>query len=169
MIKHSDLLKYLHYNPNTGHLTWINKIAKNTILNTRAGCLEKTGYRSIKLFGKKYLEHRLIWFYVHGEFPKQQLDHINQIRDDNRIINLREVSISENARNRSQQNSRLKERGIWYCKRRKRYIAEIRLMGKKIYQKSFTDIDEAIKQRQAKEIELGLFNYTHLNNQQEQS
>lgn len=160
---------YLSYNPDTGIFTWIKRPSKNIHIGTRAGnTSQTTGYRSITLHGRTYQEHRLAWFMYHGTMPTGQIDHINHIRDDNRIINLRDVSISENARNRSQQDSRLQERGIWYCKRRKRYIAEIRIKGKKVYQASFTDIDEAIQQRQAKEKELGLFHYSHLNQQQEQ-
>ncbi|ELA08277.1 hypothetical protein MOMA_06936 [Moraxella macacae 0408225] len=161
MITIADIKDCLDYNPDTGHLTWIKKIARQITPNTRAGYRAKDGYRHVKLGGKKYAEHRLIWYYVHGEFPKGQIDHINQVRDDNRIENLRDVSASENARNRHQRDSRLQERGIWYCKRRKRYIAEITVQGKKVYQKTFIDIDEAIKQRQAKEIELGLFHSTN--------
>lgn len=164
----NTITEYLSYNPETGILTWIKRPNKQIYIGTRAGSLKKDGYRTIHFQGKTFQEHRLIWYLYYGEHPKGQIDHINQIRHDNRIINLRDVSKSENARNRSQQDSRLKERGIWYCKRRKRYIAEIRIKGKKIYQASFTDIDEAIQQRQAKEKELGLFHYSHLNPQQEQ-
>jgi hypothetical protein len=158
MLSNTELRQLLDYDPNTGHLTWIKKINKGTVLKSRAGTKQADGYRSVKLYGRKYLEHRLIWCWVHGDYPSQHLDHINHIRDDNRIINLREVTISENARNRLTRNSRTGEKGIWYCRRRKRYIAEIVLNGKKIYQASFEDPDEAIKQRKLKEIELGLAN-----------
>lgn len=147
--------EYLDYNPLTGELTWIKKPSKKINKNTRAGVLKSSGYRQISFMGKSYPEHRLIWFYMHGKFPDEHLDHINQIRDDNRLSNLREVTISENARNRSRHESRVDEVGIWWCKRRKRYIAEITLKGKKVYQKSFDNIEQAILERKAKAIELG--------------
>lgn len=156
MLSQAELKEYLDYDPNTGHLTWIKKANKGTVLFSRAGTLNKTGYRKVKLFGVQYLEHRLIWCWVHGYYPSQHLDHINHIRDDNRIINLREVTISENARNRRTGDTRTKERGIWYCRRRRRYIAEIKLYGKKVYQATFEDPDEAVEMRKQKEIELGL-------------
>ena len=53
------------------------------------------------VFNKKYYAHRLAWLYVHGEFPKNGMDHINGLRNDNRIINLRAVSDKENSRNLS--------------------------------------------------------------------
>lgn len=155
VLNHQTLLEYLKYNETKGEFTWIKRPNKNIHLHTRAGTKNSAGYRVISLFGKRYLEHRLAWFYVHGEMPKHEIDHINQIRDDNRISNLRQVTRSENQRNKTRKDSRVDEVGIWWCRRRKRYIAEITLNGKKVYQKSFKDIDEAIQQRKAKALELG--------------
>lgn len=152
---HKFLFEYLRYNETKGEFTWIKRPNKNIHLHTRAGTKNSAGYRVISLFGKRYLEHRLAWFYVHGEMPEHEIDHINQIRDDNRISNLRQVTRSENQRNKTRKDSRVDEVGIWWCRRRKRYIAEISLNGKKVYQKSFTDIDEAISARKAKALELG--------------
>lgn len=149
------LFEYLRYNETKGEFTWIKRPNKNIHLHTRAGTKNSAGYRVISLFGKRYLEHRLAWFFVHGEMPEHEIDHINQIRDDNRISNLRQVTRSENQRNKTRKDSRVDEVGIWWCRRRKRYIAEITLNGKKVYQKSFKDIDEAIQQRKAKALELG--------------
>lgn len=154
-LTHELLTSYLKYNETKGEFTWIKRPNKNIHLHTRAGTKNSAGYRVISLFGKRYLEHRLAWFYVHGEMPEHEIDHINQIRDDNRISNLRQVTRSENQRNKTRKDSRVDEIGIWWCRRRKRYIAEITLNGKKVYQKSFTDIDEAIQQRKAKALELG--------------
>lgn len=154
-ITQTKLKEYLNYNPITGNLTWRKRPSKNIHLHTRAGTLDKNGYRYISLLGKRYPEHRLIWCLVHGQFPDGDIDHINQIRDDNRLENLRVVSKAENARNRTRKDSKLDEVGIWWCRTRKRYVAEITKNGKKVYQKSFKDIDEAIKQRKLKSIELG--------------
>lgn len=150
--------KVLKYDATTGTLIWISNLhSKRAITNSRAGSVvTRTGYRSISLFGKTYPEHQLIWFIYYGVWPSGQIDHINQIRDDNRITNLRDVSKSENARNRSRNpNSKLGEHGIWYNQRTFKYVAEITLNGKKVYQKSFDDIDEAIKERKTKSLELG--------------
>lgn len=155
-LSHKTLTEYLRYDKHTGEFTWIKRPNKNIHLHTRAGTLDKkTGYRTITLFGKRYSEHRLVWFYVHGEMPTNTIDHINQIRDDNRLGNLRQVTKSENQRNKTRRDSRLDEIGIWWCKRRRRYVAEITLNGKKVYQRTFTDIDEAINARKQKALELG--------------
>ena len=63
------------------------------------GSFDKDGYKIVKIKGKQYKEHRLVWFLYHGRFPKKEIDHINRIRNDNRIENLREVTREENIKN----------------------------------------------------------------------
>lgn len=149
--------KVLTYDPISGILLWNAGICiKGVRPSSRAGHIKKTGYRGIRLFGKLYLEHRLIWFIQTGAFPTGEIDHINQDRSDNSWANLREVTRSENSRNRSRNpDSKLGEHGIWFNSRTNKYVAEITVDGKKVYQKSFADIDQAISERKLKSIELG--------------
>lgn len=149
--------KVLTYDPISGVLLWNRGICiKGVLPGSRAGHLKKTGYRGIRLFGELYLEHRLIWFMQTGAFPTGEIDHINQDRSDNSWANLREVTRSENSRNRSRNpHSKLGEHGIWFNSRTNKYVAEITVGGKKVYQKSFADIDQAISERKLKSIELG--------------
>lgn len=65
----------------------------------RAGGLTRKGYLTVQYAGKKYAAHRLAWFFVYGEFPRGEIDHINGIRTDNRISNLRIVSRTVNCQN----------------------------------------------------------------------
>ena len=60
--------------------------------------LHSAGYVHIQFNGRKELGHRIAWYLVHGSWPTE-IDHINRIRDDNRICNLREVTSQENSRN----------------------------------------------------------------------
>lgn len=161
-VNQAMIKEYLDYNPETGHLIWIKQASRRVVLNTRAGSLiPKTGYRSINFLGRSFPEHHVVWCWVHGTWPKHQIDHINHVRDDNRISNLREVTHSENARNRlKRSNTKVGEAGIWFNKRTKKYVAEITMDKKRVFQKSFTDIDEAINARKAKLIELG-FHINH--------
>jgi hypothetical protein len=64
-----------------------------------AGTLDSHGYVQISINRKSYLAHRLAWQYVNGIWPIGRLDHINNIRNDNRIINLREATALSNSWN----------------------------------------------------------------------
>ena len=66
---------------------------------SEAGCVEGSGYRVITIKSVRYYEHRLVWLYVNGAWPEDQVDHINGIVTDNRIVNLRSVTNSENRKN----------------------------------------------------------------------
>jgi hypothetical protein len=66
-----------------------------------AGYLHKhSGYWFVRVDKKMYLGHRLAWLYVYGKYPKNNIDHINRDRSDNRITNLRDVTSSQNNRRR---------------------------------------------------------------------
>ena len=88
-----------------GGLYWkINKTNKIKI-GYRAGTIATTKYRRIVINQKFYAEHRLIWIYFNGDVPDGlQIDHINRIKYDNRIENLRLVTNAENALNRNSKN-----------------------------------------------------------------
>lgn len=64
-----------------------------------AGCLAPDGYVLVRIFGNRYQSHRLIWLMETGDWPIGEIDHINGIRSDNRMANLRDVSRSQNHRN----------------------------------------------------------------------
>jgi hypothetical protein len=59
------------------------------------------GYLVMSYKKKSYLCHRLAWLYVYGSYPKNVIDHINRVRDDNRISNLRDVTYTQNALNKT--------------------------------------------------------------------
>lgn len=158
------LKEYLNYNPTTGELTWIKKPSKRANIGQRAGSLiPKSGYRSINLFGRSYPEHHVVWCWYYGYWSKKFIDHIDHVRNNNRIQNLREVTALENAQNkRKLENTKVGEAGIWYNKRRHRYVAEITVKGKKVFQQSFVNVEDAITARRAKLTELG-FHVNHGN------
>jgi hypothetical protein len=66
-----------------------------------AGCRDGGGYHQVWLYGVYYPRARLIFLIEHGRWPVPTVDHINRIRDDDRIVNLREASHSEQLRNRA--------------------------------------------------------------------
>ena len=93
------LKELLDYNPETG--IFIQKFGRGgKKAGTIAGKKRKDGYIEISISPKRYMAHRLAWLYMYDGWPNQMLDHINGIRNDNRISNLREVSNSENQQNK---------------------------------------------------------------------
>ena len=98
MFTQKELKRVLRYDPETGEFTW--KVSKGTAhAGSVAGHLHSDGYTHIGINGKIYKAHRLAWLYVHGKWPKDQIDHINHVRNDNRISNLREASNKDNGLN----------------------------------------------------------------------
>ena len=94
------LRSVLHYDPITGAFTWKIRTGPRGKPSAAAGNLNIRGYYEISVDGRKYVSHRLAWLYVHGEWPKGEIDHINGCRNDNRWSNLRDVSRALNTQNR---------------------------------------------------------------------
>lgn len=63
------------------------------------GSLDKDGYLIIKVKGKQFKAHRIVWFLHYGKFPLYEIDHINRNKLDNRIENLRDVPHLINLKN----------------------------------------------------------------------
>jgi hypothetical protein len=110
---HADYVRgRLDYDPETGKFTWKARVVRSADdkrWNARyagevAGSIKNNGYRRIGIDGKYYGAARLAWLIVHGEWPQNEIDHINRIRTDDRIVNLRDVTPTENNNNRSDNN-----------------------------------------------------------------
>jgi len=95
----SNLKEYLDYNPITGVIVWKKKRGQRSQIGSEAGGFQNQGYRRIKLQGKSMLSHRIAWYLYYGVWPEDEIDHINGVKDDNRIDNLRVVSHRENGQN----------------------------------------------------------------------
>jgi hypothetical protein len=107
------------------------------------------GYLQIMIDGKNHLAHRLAWFYVYGEWPKNQIDHINRIKTDNKIINLRDVDNSTNQHNigtRSHNSSGTT--GVYKSSRSGKWISTIELKNKKYCLGTHSSLDDAKSARQ---------------------
>ena len=129
----------------------------------RAGYIKNDdGYRVVRVKGKKYCEHHLVWLMHHGHMPKFKIDHINRNRDDNHISNLREADDFENAWNRGPAGASSGFKGVsGHCKPGK-WVARIMAHGKPYFLGTFKNKFEAAKAYDKKAIELyGDFAYTN--------
>jgi hypothetical protein len=126
MLTSACLKTYLHYCPETGLFTWLRKISQNA-KGSVAGTTTYQGYVAIAIAGKKYLAHRLAWLYMTGEMPSDLLDHINGIKNDNRIANLRPANKILNGQNmpRLKSNNTSGYTGVVKCSRSSKWIAQI--------------------------------------------
>ena len=134
-----DLRERLHYDPDTGIFTWLVRKTTKVQIGDRAGSLSAQGYRQIMIDGVNYLEHRLAWFMSKGYWPVE-VDHINRDKTDNRLINLRECTRTENALNRP-------STGVYQDKRTGRWIAQITISGKGKHLGSFSTKEKAAEAR----------------------
>jgi hypothetical protein len=109
-----------------GALYWKEMVTTRTgnRVGKIAGSIHKHGYRIISVHGRQYKVHRLMFLYHHGYIP-EFIDHINGIKDDNRIENLREATRTQNYQNRFvQKNNTFGVKGVskqknspnWRCR-----------------------------------------------------
>lgn len=122
------LRKCLKYCKNSGKITVKRWWHRYSDLGREIGTDFK-GYRKSNIFGKSLLNHRLAWFLYYNRWPAKGLDidHINGIKSDNRIENLREVTRALNSRNsKLSKKSKTKIPGVNWNKRGKKWEAQIR-------------------------------------------
>lgn len=142
MITQSELKELLHYDQESGIFTWLKTLSNKLKDGDVAGGKTTNGYIHIGVNSKRYLAHRLAWLYVHGEIPKHDIDHINGVRTDNRIINLRSVTRTENMQNLRKASVRNKSCGLLgatWNKALSKWQSQIKLHGKALHLGFFND------------------------------
>lgn len=130
ILTHDELKQILFYDPDTGLFKWIIPPGRRVDKKGQvAGSKRASGYISICIRYKAIMAHRLAWFYMTGSWPKHCVDHINMVKDDNRWINLREATKTQNGANsRARGASGLKgafwqtQSKVWYSKIGNRYL-----------------------------------------------
>ena len=144
--------KLLDYNPDTGVFTHTKNRAGVTA-NSRAGATHHLGYRIIYLLGKGFAEHRVAWLYVHGVWPAADLDHINRVRSDNRLCNLREATRAQNCQNQPiRRSNKSGITGVYLHKITGKWAASINIEGKQKHLGLFVSIDAATQARKLAEL-----------------
>lgn len=178
----AEISRLLKYEPETGKLFWLPRTADmfadgNT--SAEANCslwngnfagkeaftANNRGYRCGRVNYTRYQAHRVCWLLHYGEWPTRQIDHINGVRDDNRIENLREVTAAENAKNLSVPSSNTSGAiGVSWRKANGKWKAQIKVKRRDIHLGYFDQFEQAVAARRAAEIAYG-FHANHGKNQ----
>lgn len=144
MLTQAELKHQMNYDQDTGIFIWINSKSSAIKKYKIAGTIDVYGYVAIRINGKVYKAHRLAWLYVYGEFPSKMLDHIDRIKTNNSICNLRLATSSQNSRNvTSNKKNTSGYRGVVWHKRDKRWQAACTVYGKQIHIGNFNTAEEA--------------------------
>ena len=147
------LRELLHYESETGIFTRKVSTARLAKVGDVAGCLDGHGYLIIQLQSRKYKAHRLAWLHTYGVWPKGQLDHVNRVRTDNRIDNLREATNKQNQQNRStNSDSTSGHSGVVWYRRASKWQAKITHSQKHIHLGYFSILEDAVAARKAGEL-----------------
>lgn len=147
MLTKAKVRSLLHYSEQSGQFIWLdnknNRVKKGDV----AGHIDDHGYRRICIEGVEYRAHRLAWLYIFGVMP-EMIDHVNGIRTDNRLSNLRECTSSQNAINRKiQSNNKSGTTGVSWNKKESKWKAYAKIKGKIINLGTYMGKEEAINAR----------------------
>ena len=129
MIVSAEYLRtVIDYEPDTGIFRWAVDRNSSTKKGMMAGSIDKDGYVRISIEGKIYRAGRLAYCWMTGSWPSSEIDHKNLVKDDDRWINLRVATRSQNQANRRGWGRFLK--GVSFDPRRNKYVAAIKFAGR---------------------------------------
>lgn len=129
-LSHARLCEVLSYCPDTGIFVWKIRLSKRVRAGRQAGCLRQDGYIDINIDRESFLAHRLAWFYIHGVWPDDAIDHVNREKTDNRLSNLRQANFRQNSFNAKRPiRNRSGLKGVSWSRHAKKWRAQIRGVG----------------------------------------
>jgi hypothetical protein len=136
----------LDYNMDTGVFRWRVFVGSKATAGSEAGRVDGHGYIRLSVDKVKDISaHRLAWFYVYGKWPDMHIDHINGVKTDNRISNLREADRSINMQNQRKANrdNPTGMLGVSWREKYKHFRAVISIGKKQKHIGSFRTAEEA--------------------------
>lgn len=165
MLEYREALELFRYNYETGVLYWRRRINGNIPKTLEAGTQNKSnsdGYLNVSVNGRDYKVHRVVMLMCYGFYGEGlDVDHINHIRNDNRLVNLRFVTRRENQRNQSLSSKNTSGvTGVHFSKARKKYMVQIGVNRKVICLGYFDTLEEAAAARAEANVKFK-FNSNH--------
>jgi hypothetical protein len=144
VITQERLKELLHYDPETGVFARRVTTSSRAIAGTPCGSRTSAGYLAIMVEGARHKAHRLAWLYMTGEWPANEVDHINRVKGDNRWGNLRTVCRAENMCNVSKYSTNTSgAKGVSWNKKRRKWVAQLMLGGKNTYLGGYETMGQA--------------------------
>lgn len=139
-----EVLSVVSYDPDTGWFTRKRSKQCPGTVGKRTGSVVAKGYRLLHINGKYYMEHRIAWLIVHGQIPTgMTIDHINGIKGDNRITNLRLATDCQNSYYRPRKSNNVSGCKGVYQRENGKYRAVITVNRKRTSLGTFSTKEEA--------------------------
>lgn len=165
MLEYREALELFRYDYETGVLYWRWRVNNSVPKTLEAGTQRKSnsdGYLTVQVHGRNYPVHRIVMLMCYGFYGEGlEVDHINHVRNDNRLCNLRFVTRSGNRRNQSVNSKNTSGvTGVYFSKTRKKYIAQISVDRETIYLGIFKTLEEAAAARAEANLKFN-FNNNH--------
>ena len=163
MLEYREALELFRYDYETGVLYWRRRNSNRVPKTLEAGTQRKSnsdGYLNVSVNGRNYPVHRVVMLMCYGFYGEGlEVDHINHVRNDNRLVNLRFVTHRGNMRNKSvSSKSTTGVTGVSFLKAGKKYIAQIGVNRKLIYLGIFATLEEAAAARAEANLKFNFHN-----------
>ena len=144
MLTQSKLKEIIEYDPLTGIIIYKKTLSNRIKVGEEVNGISDRGYKRCQIEGKRYQCHDLAWLYMTGEFPKNQIDHIDCNPENLKFINLRESTQMQNCCNRSiGKNNSSGIKGVKWHKSSGKWYVSIDSNYKRIYIGSYDYIKDA--------------------------
>lgn len=153
ILTQSRLRELFDYDPDTGVFT--RRVGRGgvALVGRKVGNYAGGGYLKVSINKRNEYLHRLAWLYMYGKYPNGVIDHINGVKDDNRLTNLRDVTRSENQHNMSTRiNCWTGCLGVSWVAKSCKWKVRITVRHKEIHLGLFATLAEAIAARQAAKL-----------------
>ena len=152
MLEYREALELFRYDYETGALYWRRRVSNHVPKTLEAGTQRKSnsdGYLNVSVHGRVYPVHRVVMLMCYGFYGEGlEVDHINHVRNDNRLVNLRFVTRGENLKNKALSSKNTSGvTGVYFLKARKKYIAQIKVNRKAIHLGMFDTLEGAAEAR----------------------